>query len=124
VTTDPGTYTVPAALRALLQARDGRCRFPGCTRPPRRTDLDHTLAWAHGGTTTAGNLAHLCRRHHVLKHQTRWQADQLPDGTLRWTSPTGRTHHDPVADPVDTTGRDLTPPDVPPEIDDLEPPPF
>ncbi|MGE9349519.1 DUF222 domain-containing protein [Isoptericola variabilis] len=63
---DPDTYTVPAALRAYLQARDGSCRFPGCTRPAPRCDVDHTLAWAGGGRTTADNLAHLCRRHHKL----------------------------------------------------------
>jgi len=116
---DPDTYTVPAALRAYLQARDGTCRFPGCTRPAPRCDVDHTLAWAGGGRTTADNLAHLCRRHHVMKHETRWQSRQEPDGTLVWTSPTGRTSRDPVADPVDLTGRDLVPPELP---DPPEPP--
>ncbi|AEG45650.1 HNH endonuclease signature motif containing protein [Isoptericola variabilis] len=114
LTTDAGTYTVPAALRAYLQARDGTCRFPGCSRPARASDVDHTTAWAAGGTTTAANLAHLCRRHHVLKHQTRWHARQLPDGTLRWTSPAGRTYHDAVAPPVDTSGELLRDPGPPP----------
>jgi len=108
---DPGTYAVPAALRAYLEARDGTCRFPGCTRPAPRCDLDHTVAWADGGRTTADNLAHVCRRHHVMKHETRWSAAQEADGTLVWTSPTGRTSRDPVADPVDLTGRELVPPD-------------
>ncbi|MGF0118634.1 DUF222 domain-containing protein [Promicromonospora sp. Marseille-Q5078] len=111
--TDPGTYAVPAALRAYLQARDGSCRFPGCTRPAARADVDHTVAWADGGATTAANLAHLCRRHHVLKHQTQWLARQDADGTLVWTSPTGRVSRDPVADPVDLTGRELVPPEPP-----------
>ncbi|MGW8564572.1 HNH endonuclease signature motif containing protein [Isoptericola sp. NPDC055881] len=111
--TDPGTYTVPAALRAYLEARDGRCRFPGCTRAAEHCDVDHTVAWADGGRTVADNLAHLCRRHHVLKHQTRWSATQAPDGTMVWTSPTGRVTRDPVADPVDLTGRELRPPDAP-----------
>ncbi|GAA1710552.1 hypothetical protein GCM10009809_03610 [Isoptericola hypogeus] len=110
LSTDPGTYSVPAALRAFLEARDGRCRFPGCTRPVARCDVDHTTAWADGGRTTATNLAHLCRRHHVAKHQTGWDVTAQPDGTLTWTSPTGRVHHDPVAEPVDLTG---------PELDDV-----
>ncbi len=119
LSTDPGTYTVPAALRAYLQARDGTCRFPGCTRPAAGCDLDHTIAWADGGTTTAGNLAHLCRRHHVVKHGTRWATRQDADGTLIWTSPTGRVFCDPVADPVDLTGRVLR---APAESSDDEPP--
>ncbi|WP_344249256.1 HNH endonuclease signature motif containing protein [Isoptericola hypogeus] len=94
--TDPGTYTVPAALRTLLRARDRVCRFPGCTRKAAACDVDHVTAWADGGRTTADNLAHLCRRHHVMKHQTRWRVVRH-DGTLTWTSPTGRVHHDRVA---------------------------
>lgn len=110
---DPDTYTVPAALRAYLEARDGTCRFPGCTRAATRCDVDHTVAWADGGRTIADNLAHLCRRHHVMKHEPRWQARQEPDGTLVCTSPTGRVTRDSVADPVDLTGRDLVAPDPP-----------
>ncbi|MFD6134371.1 DUF222 domain-containing protein, partial [Isoptericola sp. NPDC060257] len=113
LTTDPGTYAVPAALRRYLEARDGTCRFPGCTRPAPRCDVDHTVAWADGGRTTADNLAHLCRRHHVMKHETRWTAAQEPDGTLVWTSPTGRVSRDPVADPLDLTGRELVPTEAP-----------
>ncbi|GAA1737796.1 hypothetical protein GCM10009809_36120 [Isoptericola hypogeus] len=114
------TYAVPADLKALVAVRDRTCRFPGCTRPAAGTDLDHTVAWADGGTTAAVNLAHLCRRHHVAKHQTRWHVRQVPDnatarpgtdrtghpgsstaststgtgtgGILEWTSPTGRVH--------------------------------
>lgn len=112
--TDPGTYTVPAGLRAALQARDRTCRFPGCTRTAARCDLDHTTAWADGGRTTAANLAHLCRAHHLLKHQTGWRVLQTSEGTLTWTSPTGRTRHDPVADPVDLTGTTLPPGGPPP----------
>ncbi|MFI2104398.1 DUF222 domain-containing protein [Isoptericola sp. NPDC019693] len=120
LTTDAGTYAVPAALRTYLEARDITCRFPGCTRPAARCDVDHTVAWADGGGTTADNLAHLCRRHHVMKHETRWRVRQEPDGTLVWTSPTGRVSRDPVADPVDLTGREL----IPPDPADLPEPPF
>jgi len=100
------TYTVPADLKALVRERDATCRFPGCTHPAARADLDHTTAWTHGGTTSASNLAALCRRHHVLKHQTRWQVTpgQTTDrgGTLEWTSPTGRRHVT-RPEPVETT---------------------
>ncbi|MCK0117268.1 HNH endonuclease [Isoptericola sp. S6320L] len=88
------SYTAPSALKATLRHRDATCRFPGCTVPAVRADLDHTTAWADGGTTGADNLAHLCRHHHVLKHQTGWTARQgpAPGGNLEWTSPTGRRH--------------------------------
>lgn len=85
------TYQVPADLRTYLQVRDVSCRFPGCTRKARYCDVDHSTDWAEGGTTSATNLAHLCRAHHTLKHQTRWTVAHHSDGTLTWTSPSGRT---------------------------------
>jgi hypothetical protein len=30
-----------------------------------------------------------CRHDHRLKQDTRWKVDQLPDGTLQWTTPSG-----------------------------------
>jgi len=63
-------YRPSAAIRTALTARDRHCRFPGCRQPARRCDVDHTVAREHGGPTRIENLAHLCRRHHVLKHHT------------------------------------------------------
>ncbi|WP_298586478.1 HNH endonuclease signature motif containing protein [uncultured Kocuria sp.] len=112
---DRTTYTVPADLRRRLRARDGTCRFPGCRRRAERCDLDHTVAWVDGGPTAAGNLAHLCRHHHVLKHRHgplgRWQVrhrdPRAQEGVLEWTSPAGRVHvtypqehHHPVLSPL------------------------
>ena len=85
-------YTVPADLRRWLRLRDGTCRFPGCTRPASRSDIDHTTAWEHGGATDFDNLAHLCAPHHRLKHQTLWSVESEPGGVLLWTSPAGQTH--------------------------------
>ncbi len=62
--------------------------------PARGSDLDHTRDAAFGGETSDANLAALCRRHHVLKHQTPWHVTQLGDGLLEWTSPSGRTYVD------------------------------
>jgi hypothetical protein len=86
---DRTTYRVPADLKKWLAIRDRTCVFPGCGRPASASDLDHTHAWQHGGPTRANNLAHLCRHHHRLKHQTRWRLEQSADQKLRWTSPTG-----------------------------------
>ncbi len=83
------TYSPNRAQRRALRARDGRCRWPGCSNPVHRADLDHTHDWAKGGKTTLSNLAHLCRRHHMMKHTTRWTVRQLPGGVLEWTSPLG-----------------------------------
>ncbi|MEO5745398.1 MAG: HNH endonuclease signature motif containing protein, partial [Terracoccus sp.] len=33
------------------------------------TDAHHVRHWLHGGTTSLGNLALLCRRHHVYVHK-------------------------------------------------------
>jgi hypothetical protein len=85
-------YRVPADLRRVLRLRDGTCRFPGCSRPAARSDIDHTDAWEAGGPTDLDNLAHLCRLHHRLKHQTLWAVRQEPGGVLVWTSPAGKTH--------------------------------
>ncbi|MEC5182824.1 hypothetical protein RCH12_000254 [Cryobacterium sp. MP_3.1] len=85
----------------------GTCRFPGCTRPASRRDIDHTTAWEHGGPTDYHNLAHLCRAHHRLKHHTLWTVVHEPGGVLVWTSPAGETHR---TYPETTLGPPPTPP--------------
>jgi hypothetical protein len=82
-------YRAPADLDGFVRVRDGRCRFPGCSRRAERADLDHTVDWAHGGATSAANLAVLCRHHHRLKHESGWRVAQEPGGVMRWTSPAG-----------------------------------
>ena len=83
------TYRPNTKLKQFLRARDLHCRFPGCHTPTVRCDIDHTIDAALGGPTTSTNLAHLCRRHHTLKHHSRWAVAQATDGTLTWTSPLG-----------------------------------
>ncbi|WP_052226908.1 HNH endonuclease signature motif containing protein [Microbacterium mangrovi] len=78
------------AMKRLLQARDETCRFPGCRRPAKKCDIDHTTAHAEGGPTALCNLACLCERHHTVKHHTDWTVQQLPGGILHFTSPTRR----------------------------------
>ena len=57
------TRTIPAALRRALEARDGGCRFPGCTNRL-YTDAHHVEHWIDGGDTKLANTVLLCRRHH------------------------------------------------------------
>lgn len=92
-------YRPSSEMRRHLRARDGRCRFPGCAASVHRCDLDHTEEYSRGGVTACGNLAHLCRRHHSLKHpdvdgRYRWSARQLPGGRIEWTSPHGEVFVD------------------------------
>ena len=88
-------YSPPAPLREYLLARDQTCRFPGCSQPAIRTDLDHTEAFSgddKGGVTSASNLHCLCRRHHRLKTHHQWKVTAEPGARLRWTSPRGRSY--------------------------------
>ena len=107
-------YRPNTDLRRLLHARDSRCRFPTCGLPPTAQDLDHTIDAAYGGSTEEGNLGGLCRRHHVLKHQTAWKVKQRGAGVLEWISPTGASYIDKPPSPVTFTVED---PDPPPQPD-------
>ncbi|OBI07752.1 HNH nuclease [Mycobacterium sp. E2462] len=105
-------YQPSAALERAVRSRDLTCRFPGCGRSAMVCDIDHTIPFNHrspadGGLTVAGNLKCLCRQHHRLKTFGGWRDAQLADGTVVWTSPTGRTYRTAPA------GADLFP-QVPP----------
>ncbi|MFC7447090.1 DUF222 domain-containing protein, partial [Rhodococcus daqingensis] len=90
------TYRPDAATTALVRARDGHCRFPGCTRPAAQCQTDHIVEyWAYnpaaGGWTIESNLQCLCQFHHQLKTLGLWQVTALPGHALLWTSHTGTT---------------------------------
>jgi Domain of unknown function (DUF222) len=94
-------YQPSAEVNRWVRCRDLTCRFPGCDRPTAICDLDHTTPFNHanpaaGGLTVPWGLADYCREHHRLKtfHSGPggWNDEQLPDGTIVWTSPTGRTY--------------------------------
>lgn len=94
------SYTPTAGMRRFLRARDQRCRFPGCRMPVHRSQIDHNHDHAKGGRTELSNLGFFCTGHHVLKHpdideKHRWTARQLPDRSIEWISPLGRSYVDP-----------------------------
>ncbi|MBN3508178.1 HNH endonuclease [Mycolicibacterium septicum] len=97
-TDDALRYHPSAALARWIRCRDITCRFPGCDRPAEQCDIDHTVPFDHrrpenGGLTVPWNLKCLCRQHHRLKtFHDGWRDQQLADGTLIWTAPTGRTY--------------------------------
>lgn len=109
-------YRPSTPLDRAVRARDMMCRFPGCRRSAvgvaSGTDLDHSIPWPEG-RTTAANLAVLCRRHHRLKHTPGWQAEMQLDGTIVWTTPTGRQFRtEPwqhIVPPMDPEQGDRTP---------------
>ena len=60
--------TIPPSIKRALVARDGGCRFPGCTNQ-RFVVGHHIKHWADGGETSLDNLVLLCEHHHHLVHE-------------------------------------------------------
>jgi hypothetical protein len=90
---EPESRYIPSArLADFVRSRDLTCRAPGCDHPAFDCDVDHTIAYHDGGWTHASNLKALCRRHHLLKTFGGWRDKQLPDGTVIWLLPDGRTY--------------------------------
>jgi len=87
-----GRYRPPPNLVHLIGVRQRTCSFPGCRRPARRCDLDHTVPYDQGGVTCECNLAPLCRRHHQAKQARRWQLTQPQPGIMTWRTPSGRSY--------------------------------
>ena len=89
-------YRPSVALATFVRCRDLTCRFPGCDCPADFCDIDHTIPYHLGGPTHASNLKALCRKHHLLKTfwcgTDGWHDEQLPDGTVIWTAPSGHTY--------------------------------
>ena len=95
---DVGTPTsvVPARNRRAVLARDLCCRYPGCHRPARWTDVHHVKERSNGGTHELTNLCALCKFHHryVHKHKLkiRWDRNHA---RLIFEWPNGRTANSP-----------------------------
>ena len=85
-------YRPPAALRKLTKWRSDRCMAPGCGMPASRCEIDHQVAWEHGGETSLQNIAPFCKGHHIIKHHGGWTVRQIDGGggAIEWISPTGR----------------------------------
>ena len=99
LTTDPCDHRHQASghdpgvkLRHLSQIRHATCTSPICRRPASQADFEHNTPYETGGLTCLCNAGPKCRHDHRLKQHPRWNVDQLPDGTFRWTTPAGRTY--------------------------------
>ena len=84
---DPGVK-----LRHLAQVRHATCTGPGCRRPAERSDFEHNVPYEAGGRTCMCNGNPKCRHDHRLKQDPRWQVEQLENGDVRWTTPSGRQY--------------------------------
>ena len=89
-------YRPRLALRDHVTIRDQTCRFPGCRRPAKRCQIDHSdefcPAESEGGVTCPCNLQCLCVFHHGLKTAGLWDSVLHSDASVTWTSPTGRSY--------------------------------
>src|SRR5579875_2181023 len=85
-------YRPPPSLAHLIKVRQRACCFPGCRRPARRCDEDHTIPYDQGGRTCECNLSPLCRTHLRAKQAGGWHLSQPEPGHLTWTLPHGRSY--------------------------------
>lgn len=86
-------YQIGGALRRLIIARDGTCRFPECNRAAHNCQIDHVIAWDDGGASEVSNLGALCVRHHQLKTHGGWEIlESRRDGSVTWRSPDGHKY--------------------------------
>jgi hypothetical protein len=88
---DPRARFARGALADHIRIRDRNCCGPGCTRPARRSDLDHTWEHSRGGQTVEVNIGPACKRHHPDKDRG-WTLTQPEPGVFVWISPLGRTY--------------------------------
>jgi hypothetical protein len=84
---DPGVM-----LWHLAQVRHATCTGPGCRRPASSCDFEHNIPYEAGGRTCLCNGNPKCRFDHRLKQDPRWNAEQLENGNVRWTAPSGRQY--------------------------------
>jgi hypothetical protein len=84
---DPGVM-----LRHLAQVRHAVCTGPTCRRPATRSDFEHNIPYEAGGRTCLCNGHPKCRFDHRMKQDPRWKVEQLANGNVRWTAPSGRQY--------------------------------
>ena len=118
-------YRPSDELAEFVRMRDLFCRFPGCDVPADRCDIDHARPWPWG-PTHASNLNCKCRNHHLMKTFWTgiggWVDQQLPDGTVIWTAPSGATYTTHPGSRLffpawNVTSAELPPPQTQPPLD-------
>ena len=75
--------SIPPPMRRALIARDGGCRFPGCTHT-RFVHGHHIKHWSAGGETSLSNLVLLCSHHHHLVHEGGFVCEKDNEGKVQF----------------------------------------
>ena len=98
------SYQPTSHIRAYTQGRDLTCRWPGCTMPAHKCQLDHRIEYHNGGPTSPDNLVTLCQHHHNIKTDKRVHYIMDPvTGTIAWLHTDGTYHIDHPQGPLATT---------------------
>ena len=89
-----GERSYAGPRRKAVIARDGHCRYPGCTAPPALGEIHHINEWVrdHGDTDINTGVL-LCWHHHDLVHRLHIEIRPSPGGGWRFVS----RHGTPVA---------------------------
>ena len=78
-----GTRLFSNAQHVALSAVHDSCAAQGCTRPFAWCELHHRQPWSEGGPTDLANAAPLCGYHHRRVHDSKYEHQWLPDGSVR-----------------------------------------
>ncbi len=97
-TTELGRFP-SVRLAEAIRLRAGTCRFPTCSVPADRCDIDHHDPYPLGPTAARNNDPE-CRRHHRGKTFA-WLASVREDDAVEWTMPDA-TRYRCVDDPLPT----------------------
>jgi hypothetical protein len=79
-----GSRFFTKAQAVALSAMYDSCAAVGCDRPFAWTELHHRQPWSEGGPTDLDNAAPLCGYHHRRVHDSRYEHQWLPDGSIRF----------------------------------------
>ena len=72
------------AQRIAKGLQHASCAADGCERPYAWCELHHQTPWARGGRTDLKEAVPLCHRHHQYIHDTAYNHQRLPDGSIRF----------------------------------------
>ncbi len=97
-TTELGRFP-SVRLAEAIRIRAGTCRFPTCSVPADRCDIDHHEPYPLGATAARNNDPE-CRRHHRAKTFA-WLASVREDDAVEWTMPDANRYRC-VDDPLPT----------------------
>ena len=61
------------------------CAATGCERPYAWCELHHRRPWVRGGRTNLADAIPLCSQHHHWIHDTGFNHQTMPDGTIRFS---------------------------------------